>query len=84
MWSLQATEKCLNCLNWTFQTKVIANRTWTNHSQPFVWMLIYDTITTNFDEENTFDLSVHVNEVITSYTNLLELFKLDLLNKGYG
>ena len=27
-------------------------------AKPFVWMLIYDTITTNFDEENTFDLSV--------------------------
>ena len=31
-----------------------------NKSQPipFAWMLIYDTITTNFEGENTFDLSV--------------------------
>ena len=36
----------------------MANRTWTNHTKPFAWMLIYDTITTNFEEENTFDLSV--------------------------
>ena len=57
MWmrSLQAILKCLNCLNWTFQTKVMANRTW---DKPFAMMLIYDTITTNFDEENTFDFSV--------------------------
>ena len=27
-------------------------------AKPFAWMLIYDTITTNLDEENTFDLSV--------------------------
>ena len=27
-------------------------------AKPFVWMLIYDTITSNFDEENTFDFSV--------------------------
>ena len=27
-------------------------------TKPFAWMLIYDTITTNLDEENTFDLSV--------------------------
>ena len=27
-------------------------------AKPFAWMLIYDTITTNFDEENTFDFSV--------------------------
>ena len=27
-------------------------------AKPFVCMLIYDTITTNLDEENTFDLSV--------------------------
>ena len=119
MWLLQAIEKCLNCLNWTFQNKVMANRTWTNRSQaicmdvnlwydhdkfdeensfdlsvpyewghykllknawivkivpskprlwlieleqitakPFAWMLNYDTITTNLDEENTLDLSV--------------------------
>ena len=121
MWmrSLQAMEKCLNCFNWTFQTKVVANWTWTNHRQaicmdvnlwydydkfwrgklfwlkcsmwmrslqatkkawivrivpskqrlwlieleqitakPFAWMLIYDMITTNFDEENSFDFSV--------------------------
>ena len=119
MRSLQGMEKCLNCFNWTFQTKVVANRTWTNHRQaicmdvnlwydydkfwrgklfwlkcsmwmrslqatkkawivkivpskqrlwlieleqitakPFAWMLIYDMITTNFDEENSFDFSV--------------------------
>ena len=35
MWmtSLPAMGKCLNCWNWTFQTKVMANRTWTNHNQ---------------------------------------------------
>ena len=27
-------------------------------TKPFAWMLIYDTITTNLDEENTLDLSV--------------------------
>ena len=27
-------------------------------AKPFAWMLIYDTITTKLDEENTFDLSV--------------------------
>ena len=27
-------------------------------AKPFAWMLICDTITTNFDEEKSFDLSV--------------------------
>ena len=27
-------------------------------TKPFAWMLIYDTITTNFEGKNTFDLSV--------------------------
>ena len=27
-------------------------------TKPYAWMLIYDTITTNFGEENNFDLSV--------------------------
>ena len=27
-------------------------------AKPFAWMLTYDTITTNLDEENNFDLSV--------------------------
>ena len=26
-------KKCLNSWNWTFQTKVMANRTWTNHKK---------------------------------------------------
>ena len=41
---LQATEKCLNCWNWTFQTEVMANRSWTNHDKPVAWILIHRTI----------------------------------------
>ena len=41
-------------------------------TKPIAWMLIYDTITTNFEGKNTFDLSVHVNELITRYIKMLE------------
>ena len=34
MRSLPAILKSLNCLTWTFQAKVMANRTWTNHTKP--------------------------------------------------
>ena len=44
---LQTIEECLNCWNWTFQTKVMANWTWTNHNEPFAWILIHGTITIN-------------------------------------
>ena len=40
----------MTCCNWTFQTKVMANWTWTNHNHG--WMLIYDTNTTNFEGKN--------------------------------
>ena len=36
----------------------MANGIWTNHNEPFAWMLIYNTITTNFERESTYDLSV--------------------------
>ena len=39
-------KKSLNYWNWTFQTKVMANRTWTNHNQA-----IYMDINLRYDHD---------------------------------
>ena len=104
-------KKCLNSCNWTFETKVMANRSWTNHNQAHFHgyyttlhyttlhyttqhhttplhsaplhstllhstplhstMLIYDTITTNFEGKYTFDLSVPCEWVHYKYKKCL-------------
>ena len=48
----------MNWWNWTFLTKLWLIQLEQITPKPFAWMLIYDTITTNHEEENTFDLSV--------------------------
>ena len=53
-------------------------------TKPFAWMLFYDTITTNLEEENTFDLSVPCVWAHYKLYKMLELVELDFPNQGYG
>ena len=52
--------------------------------KPIAWTLIYDTITINFEGENTYDLSVPCEWAHHKLYKMLELLELDLPNKGYG
>ena len=48
-------------------------------------MLIYDTITINYEGKNTFDLSVPCEWAqYKLYKKMLELLELDLPNQSYG
>ena len=46
-------------------------------------LLIYDTITTNFEGENTFDLSVPWVWAQYKQYKMHELLELDLTNQSY-